>query len=171
VAEEKPLKHQLPLLAVAALALALGCVAPGPGARPVTLGDLASQGDPARRASLRLVGQGLDADAAERSAQAVSHYRGALRVDPGNPYAYLAMARHYAEVDPQRALDYVDRAEMLLESEAALSPRVEPHLLGIRGTALRAAGRAREGDALVARARDLAPGVWDDGRLSAAELK
>jgi tetratricopeptide (TPR) repeat protein len=119
---------------------------------------------------MRLVVRGLDEER-DRPQFALSDYERAIQIDPTNPYAYLALARHYAFSDPDRALEHLDQAEVLLESDDALSPRVEPHLLGIRGTALLAKGETARGEALLAQASALAPSEWADGRLSPDELK
>jgi tetratricopeptide (TPR) repeat protein len=134
------------------------------------LSELEGDSDAIRRASLRLCINGLDADAAGRSAAALGQYERAIQIDPTNPYAYLALARHEVDLgDSERALEYVDQAETLLASEDALSPRVEPHLAGLRGAALDSMGR--DGASQLAQARRLSPQVWGDGRLSAQELR
>jgi len=165
--------HLRPAGALLALVLALGCATsgrPGGGEDALRLSELADQGDWKRRASLRLCLDGLDAASAGRSIAALGQYDRAIQIDPTNPYAYLVLARHEVEAgDPVRALEYLDQSEMLLESENARSPEVEAHLLGLRGAALRETGR--DGDAYLERARRLAPAVWEDGRLSAAELR
>jgi tetratricopeptide (TPR) repeat protein len=126
--------------------------------------------DPARRASIGLCLDGLAADAEGRPSSALNHYSRAIQIDPNNPYAYLALARHEVEMgDARRALEYLDLAESLLAAESALSPRVEPHLDGLRGSALTATGR--NGSVELGRAERAAPGVWGDGRLSAQELR
>lgn len=142
----------------------------GPGS--LRLSEIAGRGDPQRRSSMQLVLQGLEADADLRSAQALSDYGNALRVDPSNPYAYLALARHHvSEGAPERALAHLDRSESLLRVQQELTPRVEAHLLGLRGAALAEAGRGREAEPLLARARELDPWTWGDGRLAALELR
>jgi tetratricopeptide (TPR) repeat protein len=153
-----------------ALALLGGCAAPGGAGRGVRLSDLEGEGDPARRASLRMVGRGLDQEIGQPQL-AVTDYERAIQIDPTNPYAYLALARHYAGRDPARALEYLDQAEAQLESEDALSPGVQAHLLGLRATALRTHGDLERSEELVERARELAPDVWDDGYLSPDELR
>jgi tetratricopeptide (TPR) repeat protein len=152
-----------------AVVLLAACASPGTSRRPLRMSDV-EEGDPARRASLGLVSRGLGQESAHPQL-AVSDFERAIQIDPSNPYAYLALARHYATRDPDRALQYLDQAEALLESEDALSPGVEPHLLGIRGTALRTRGDIRQGEALIARAADLAPAEWEDGFLSPDELR
>lgn len=146
------------------------CAGPRPWDTPIRVSEVDEDADPARRASMDWVVRGLDEEPA-RPQVATGRYERAIQVDPTNPYAYLALARHHARSDPDRALEYLDQAEALLESEDALSPRVDPHLLGIRGTALRARGDVVEGDALLAEARALAPEEWGDGRLSPEELR
>jgi tetratricopeptide (TPR) repeat protein len=141
-------------------------------AAPLHLSDLADEGDAARRASMRLVLEGLEADAAGASDSATRIYQRALQVDPANPYAYLALARQRAESDrPDRALPYLEKASALLGSQRAQSPSVDAHLEGLRGLALAATGRTDEAEALLARARALAPDAWSDGKLDADELR
>lgn len=136
------------------------------------LSELSSEGDATRRASLRLVSRGLEADALAQGQRALGHYERAIQIDPTNPFAYLVLARHYVEAsDPERALEYLDQAELLIDAEGLRSPRVEPHLLGLRGAALASTGRVVEASDLLARARELAPSVWGDARLSADELR
>jgi tetratricopeptide (TPR) repeat protein len=114
----------------------------------------------------------LASDQELRPLLALSRYERAIQIDPTNPFAYLALARHFADrLEPTRTLEYLDQAELLLESQGLHSPRVEPHLVGLRGSALQAAGRTAEGAALLVRARDLAPSVWGDARLSPEELR
>ena len=159
--------------ALLVLLLVLGCATGGRlggGAPALRLSELANEGDATRRASLRLCVDGLDAAAAGHPGAALGQYERAIQIDPTNPYAYLVLARHELEAgDPLRALEYLNQAEMLLESENARSPEVEAHLVGLRGAALRATGRAGDGD--LEQARRLAPAVWDDGQLTAAELR
>jgi tetratricopeptide (TPR) repeat protein len=119
----------------------------------------------------RLVIEGLQADTRAEPERALSDYQRALQVDSGNPYAYLALARHHLEAgDPRAALAHLERAEVLFESLGLLTPGVETHLIGLRGAALRAEG-LREGDVLLAEAARRAPSVWGDGRLDASELE
>jgi tetratricopeptide (TPR) repeat protein len=133
--------------------------------------SVADTGDPARRASQRLVMQGLEADDARRSTEAIASYERALQVDPTNPVAYLALARHSVAMDePERALHELDQAESLLGSDAdPLGARA--HLEGLRGLALRELGRDAEAERHLSRARSLAPSVWSDGQLDARELR
>ncbi len=161
------------ILVIVSLIAVISACAPlrGP-AGPLRLSQLADEGDPARRASMRLILQGLDADALGQPDQARVPYERALRVDPLNPYAYLAMARHLASGErPARALPYLDKAQTLFAAQGALSPGVEANLVGLRGAALRADGRFEEGAPLLERARQLEPSVWSDGALRADELR
>ena len=121
---------------------------------------------------MRLVLEGLDADAAGSEGEATSLYGRALQVDPSNPFAYLALARQRAEgEDPARALPYLEKARALLAAQKAETPSVEAHLCGLRALALDAAGRGEEAQEEMARAKALAPDAWSDGRLDAAELR
>lgn len=152
------------------------CVLPPIGslshrARPLRISELVNVGDPARRASLRLVVNGLEADAMEDRDKALSSYEQAIRVDAANPYAYLAIARHHAEsYDPGWALSFLDKADSLFRAQGGIPPSVEPHLVGLRGQALYASGRVEEGAPLLEQAWELAPDVWTDGQLIAEEL-
>jgi tetratricopeptide (TPR) repeat protein len=163
-------------LAVAVLFAVAGCAGIRPEGRPggdaLRISEVVHQGDATRRASLRLVMEGLSRDDRAEPRRALGQYERAIQVDPTNPFAYLAIARHYTDSDdPERALEYLNQAEILFHSEYDESPRVEPHLAGLRGVALDASGRRREAGPLLALARDEAPEVWGDGRLSAAELR
>jgi len=161
-------------MAVAALvlALAVGCAMTGRRVAPVRGGalrisEVAGKGDPLRRASTRLVLKGLDAGEPQR---ALSHYERAVKIDATNPYAYLALASFQIQWgDVGRGAQSLNQAELLLESQELRSPRVEPHLTGPRVT--KTNGRVPEGDPLLERARRLAPDVWGDGWLTAAELR
>jgi len=134
--------------------------------------DVAHDGDDVRRASTRLVLDGLASDTEGDAARALSQYESAVRVDSGNPYAYLALARYHVDRgDGGRALAYLDRAQVLFESQEIESPRVETHLVGLRGNALQLQGRVVEGHELLRRASHRAPDVWGDGRLAADELR
>lgn len=165
------------LLLAAALAawLGAGCalrIAPPPGSRPTALrvSDVAGEGDATRRASLRLVMQGLSEDEAGRSTAALSSYERAIQIDATNPYAYLALARHEVEEERyRRALEALDQAELLFGSDPA--PGVEAHLAGLRGAAGLGKGYGGEAQALLDRANRIAPEVWSDGYLSAEELR
>lgn len=161
-------------LVVSGLLLISGCIrfAPLPGreADALHMREVAGEGDATRRASQRFVIEGLTADRDQRPALAQGHYERALQIDPTNPFAYLALARHYGdEREPERALEYLDQAETLLRSRGELPPRVEPHLLGLRGALLRDSGA--DGEPWLERARALAPEVWGDGHLAPDELR
>jgi tetratricopeptide (TPR) repeat protein len=150
--------------------IAGGCA--GPTRAPVRISQITDHGDTRRRASMRLVVEGLDAELAASSDRALSRYQRAIQVDPGNPFAYLALARYYVSVDdPARTLEYLDRVRSLLDSGGSFSLRTSAHLLGLRGRALQQMGRDAEAAQLLEKARRLAPSVWGDGRLDAAELR
>ncbi len=143
-----------------------------PAGPPVRISQVTHLGDTRRQASVRLVVEGLDAELAASSDRALSRYQRAIQVDPGNPFAYLALARYYVSVDdPTRALEHLDRAQSLVDPNGSFPPRISPHLLGLRGSALEQLGRDAEAERLLARARQLAPSVWGDGRLDADELR
>lgn len=158
-------------------ALLGGCAFPlggrfGPGAPPFRLSQVADHGDAATRASMRLVLSGLDEDQALRPAQALALYERALQVDPNNPFAYLALARHHVDgSDPRRALAFLDKADALLANSEFRSDGLEAHLVGLRGAALHASHRVGDALPLLERARELSPAVWDDARLDASELR
>jgi len=166
-----------PALLLASLALA-GCPQrlplPGPEVRDqaVTLGAVQDTGDDRRRASNHLVIQGLEADDLGEMERALDRYELSLTVDPSNPWSYLALARHELDRgDPARALAALDRSRSLFEREGALSPRVETHLLGLRGAALERLGRFDEARPALGEARRRAPSAWGDGYLTADELR
>jgi hypothetical protein len=132
------------------------------------LSQLAGTGDPARRASMRLVIAGLDADQRGRGAEASSSYQRALQVDPNNPWAWLALARQEVfDGDPDRGLSHLDKAQALLGSDE----RAAAHLAGLRGAGLVAIGKRPLGEPFLREARELAPGAWSDGQLDASELR
>ena len=95
------------------LTLLVGCATPLRRGGPLRVSDMSEEGDPARRASTRLVVQGLDSDAAAQPTLAVSQYERAIQIDPTNPNAYLAMARHHADDAPRLSLSYLDQAAIL----------------------------------------------------------
>jgi len=170
--------RRLSALGCIALTLTLvGCFArvPTPAPRPVEplrLREVAAEGDATRRASQRLVLEGLGYDAKGQTRLARTSYERALQVDVNNPFAYLALARQAVEVgDGASALEYLEQAELFLGSEDLLSPRVEPHLAGLRGAAMLAQGDRSGAQVYLARATALAPKVWSDGELSATELR
>jgi tetratricopeptide (TPR) repeat protein len=172
------MKRRLCAIAAAGLIAALlaGCAFPhggrfGSGAPPFRLSEVADQGDAARRASMRLVLSGLEEDQALRPAQALALYERALQVDPNNPFAYLALARHHVDgADPRRALAFLDKADALLANSDQRSEGLEAHLIGLRGSALYAGNRVGDALPLLERARQLSPSVWDDAHLDASEL-
>ena len=164
-------------LFLAALLLSLGCAGAtrGPfegGVDPIRVSDGLGRGDAAREASLRLVLQGLEADQAGQTDRARGSYERAVHVDSTNPFAYLALARHQLDgVAPGDALSFLEQAAALFEAEDMRRPEVLVHLLGIRGAAYRATGRTERAEELLTRARRMSPRVWNDGRLSALELR
>jgi len=188
MAPRKPLRRtrrwRAAVSTAAAFALAAGCAGPASRVAPVRGGPLrisevVGKGDPTRRASTRLVIEGLAAGGPQR---ALSHYERAIKIDATNPYAYLALASHEIQWgDVERGVQALNQAELLLESEQLKSPRVEPHLAGLRGRARvraehdsRATARRvriRQGEPLLERAHHLAPDVWGDGWLTAVELQ
>ena len=159
---------------VVAFALAVsgaGCASSG-GTTGNARISLEEAGDPARRASMRLLVDGLDADVSGAPARALSRYQRAVQIDAGNPYAQLALARHWIEAgDPALALAHVDHAELLFESEANSRGDFDAHLLGLRGLALRKLYPPDGGRALLEQARRASPQVWDDDWISAEELR
>ena len=175
--------------AVALLCLLVGCGSlGGPIAREgaaLRISEVDDGGDPRRRASLRLVARGLDLDSMGQPARAQSEYERAIQVDANNAYAYLALARHLLERgEHERALNYLDQAEVLLRADAGNGQmekgrdartremrRVRPHLDGMRAAAYAVLGAGGETHTLLERARRQAPDIWDDGRLSADELR
>ncbi|MBW2712857.1 MAG: hypothetical protein JRC77_03815 [Deltaproteobacteria bacterium] len=166
------LKQGLALCAL--MVFSTGCALLGPMAVPggsLRLSELAKDGDAARRASIRLTLDGLEEDAAGQQAQARTSYEQALRVDGLNPYAYLALARHYADgPEHDRAESYLQQTESLLISQDRLDDRVQAHLSGLRGMVLWRQGYSSEASPYLQHARRLAPAVWRDGRLDASEL-
>lgn len=155
------------------LAHVLGCAhATTPEGPPLHVGNIAGEGDQVRRASQRLVLDGLRADAANDPERARGLYQRALQVDSGNPYAYLALARQcVANGEAEPALEYVERARDLLDADGASTPGAEAHLDGLRGAALLLEGDREQGELLLERASEQAPDVWSDGRLDADELR
>ncbi|MCP4036925.1 MAG: hypothetical protein GY733_08325 [bacterium] len=152
-----------------------GCANFGAGGRdlrPLRIADVMEEGDAARRASLRLVVEGLDQDVAGRGSRAQARYQRALQVDATNPYAYLAIARHHVEAhDSARALQFLDRAQALLRMQGALTEEVQVHFDGLRGGALYDSGDTDEAVDLLDRARERAPAIWGDGALQPEELR
>jgi len=150
-----------------AMSCRLPTAQPLPG-EPLRLSQLATSGDAARRASMRLVLSGLDADGAGRPGEASSLYQRSLQVDATNPYAWLALARQEVfEGDPERGLVHLEKAEALLAS----NPDAAAHLAGIRGAGMRALGQASLAEPYLREARERAPDLWADGKLDALELR
>ena len=168
-----------PVLMMFLLALVLGCAGGagltpgfGPVTRPLTATDALGLYDAARDGSLRLVIEGLDEDQAGRADRALAKYQRAIRVDPTNPFAFLALARHHLEGDsPEEASAFLDQARALFEAQGDLGPSVDVWGLGLRAGIDRARGRDEKADALLSQARRLSPEIWGDGRLSARELR
>jgi len=154
-----------------------GCVTTGRNGddaevEPVRVSQALGEGDAIRRASLRLVLQGLDADSAGQPDRAQGSYERAIQVDSTNPYAYLALARHRLDAgDAHGALDLIDQAAALFEAEGMRDPSVGVHLIGLRGRAYHATGRGEDGVLYLERARQLSPDIWRDGYLDAEELR
>ncbi len=149
---------------------ALGCaqLPVGESTPGLRISELPVDEDPARRASIRHVLEGLATDG--RRAQGL--YERALQVDSSNPYAYVALARHHVDAgDPAQALDHLRRGEDLLRSYDLFSPRAEVTLAGLRGAALLELDRESEAARLLGFAASRDPEVWRDGHLSAAELR
>ncbi len=159
-------------------AVVVGCAgAPTPRrsekqpAPPLRLSIEATRGDAARRASTRLVLQGLASAARGAGASALGDYERALQVDATNPHAYLCLARHEIfEGEVTRGLAYLEQAEALFPSDPA-SDGARAHLVGLRGAAYQRTGRRREAQPLLDAARELSPQIWRDGFLDAAELR
>jgi tetratricopeptide (TPR) repeat protein len=168
----KPNDSNLRHLALCFGLLALvGCAA-GSGQRGPGFQEQAERGDPQRRASMRLVLQGIGADESGDTRQALSRYERSLQIDSGNPYAHLALARHFIELgDTSRGLVHLDQARTMFEDAGPISPLVEAHLLGLRGAALRSEGRLRDAQPMLDHAARLAPDLWGDGQLDAGELR
>ncbi len=156
-----------------------GCAYPGrwraapESEQPIRISEVVQDaGDAARHASLRLVIEGLDADIAGDRLRAQARYERALQVDATNPYAYIAIARQYAEgPQPERAIYFLDRAAALLHMEGGASPRVEVHIVGLRGSALYAMGQIDQGSEYLEQAQQRAPDIWGDGMLRPEELR
>jgi len=140
--------------------------------QPVRISELVEEGDAARRASQRLIVEGLEADTLGEQARARASYERAIQVDATNPYAYLAIARHHVDgARPEQALPFLDKATTLFEMQGEDSSRVRVHVIGLRGEALYASGRIDEGVDYLEQARQMAPEVWGDGRLAPEELR
>jgi hypothetical protein len=136
--------------------------------RLLRIREVADEGDPQRRASTRLV---LDGLALHEPEHAVSDYERAIRTDPTNPYAFLALAAYQVQWgDVSRGVETLEQARQLFDPELLVSPRVAPHFDGLRGRAMLRSG-GDSGRALLARAASAAPSVWGDGWLSPEELR
>ncbi len=141
-------------------------------ARPLTAAGAIGLYDAARDASLRLVVEGLDNDDQGAPSRALASYQRAIRVDPTNPFAFLALARHHLEADSiEDASAFLDQSRALFESQGRLGPAVDVWGLGLRAGIDRAAGNDLRAERLFDRARQLSPTIWGDERLSAAELR
>jgi len=163
-------------LAACIATLAVGCARPSyappaPVEPPWRLALVVEEGDPARRASNRLLEEALGPELAD-TPRGVERIRRALQVDPTNPWAYLALAREEVARDrPDHALQAVDQAEARLLLEGSLTPRVEVHLIGLRGEAYRTGEDFERAAPLLTEAARRSPVVWGDGRLAASELR
>lgn len=159
-------------------ALAVACarspgshLPPAEAVPPWRLALVVEQGDPARRASNRLLEEALSPGLAD-TPRAVERIRRAFQVDPTNPWAYLALAREEVARDrPEHALQALDQARARLLLEGSLTPRVEVHLIGLRGEAYRTGEDFERAAPLLTEAARRSPAVWGDGRLAAAELR
>lgn len=171
------------LVCLLAGCLGRGTSSPQHGAGPLRISELDDGGDPRRGASLWALSRGLDYATEAQPDRALVEYERAIQVDASNPYAYVALSRHYLELgDVESALRNLDQAELLLGLADAGEPRpqrgtdptlerIRPHLEGLRGGALLALGREAEARPLLDRARERAPGVWGDGQLGAEEFR
>ena len=170
------------LLRIGCACLVLGCLVACAGLnlydlgrsseRPLTATAALGQTDSRRDASLRLVIAGLDDDSAGRPDRALASYQRAVRVDPTNPFAYLALSRHHLEggsVDEASA--FLDQARSLFESQQQLGPAVDVWGIGLRAWIDREEERDELADLRFDAARELSPEIWGDERLSAAELR
>jgi tetratricopeptide (TPR) repeat protein len=144
----------------------------GPRPRPLTVSRAVGLYDATRDASLQLVIAGLDEDERGRPSPALARYQRAAGVDPTNPFAYLALSRHHLEGGSvEEASAFLDQARSLFETEGRLGPEVDVWGVGLRAGIERARGREAQADVLFERARALAPAIWKDEALSAAELR
>jgi tetratricopeptide (TPR) repeat protein len=170
--------HSSIVLVWALTLVGVGCAVLDPSARgpvrttPLTVSAALGEGDARRDASLRLVIEGLDADSSGRAAFALAKYERAVRVDATNPFAYLALARHHLEASSlPEAAAFLDQARSLFEAEDRLGPEVDVWGIGLRAGIDRAVGREDRALQRFERARQLAPAIWEDEWLSAAELR
>lgn len=140
--------------------------------RPLTVSAAVGLTDSTRDASLRLVIAGLDLDQAGNASRALASYQRAVRLDPTNPFAYLALARHHVEAGSlDQASAFLDQARSLFEAEQQLGPAVDVWGIGLRAWIDRAEARDELADSRFEAARELSPEIWGDERLSAAELR
>ncbi|MBW2424412.1 MAG: hypothetical protein JRG86_09190 [Deltaproteobacteria bacterium] len=170
--------HSSFVLVWALVLVAVGCAGLDPPERgpgrttPLTVSAALGESDARRDASLRLVIEGLDADSSGQGALALAKYERAVRVDATNPFAYLALARHHLEASSlPEATAFLDQARSLFEAEDRLGPEVGVWGIGLRAGIDRAAGREDRAAQRFERARQLAPAIWEDEWLSAAELR
>ncbi len=140
--------------------------------QPLTTSRALGQGDATRDASLRLVIAGLDDDEAGRPSRALASYQRAVRVDPTNPFAYLALARHHLEYHSgEEASAFLEQARSRFEMEGQLGPAVDVWGIGLRAWIDRSRGRDAIADSRFETARTLSPEIWEDEQLSAGELR
>ncbi len=133
--------------------------------------DVAELGDARRRASNRLVGEALSESHAD-TPRAPERIRRALQVDATNPWAYLALAREQVgRGEYEAAWAALDQAEARINAEGEIPLGVQAHLSGLRGRVLVSRDRSQAAFPLFAEAERLAPAVWDDQHLNAAELR
>lgn len=145
---------------------------PSPPAPPLTAHAALGRYDARRDASLRLVIEGLDAESAGDATRGLAIYQRAVRLDPTNPIAYLALARHHVATGrPEEASAFLDQARVLFESEGELGASVDVWGIGLRAWIDRAEGHDAEANSRFEAARALAPDIWGDELLSADELK
>ena len=144
----------------------------GAKGRPLTTSAALGLYDSKRDASLRLVIAGLDDDQLGHAARALASYQRAVRVDPTNPFAYLALARHHLEGDSiSEASAFLDQARALFETQQRLGASLDVWGIGLRAWIDRAQDRDEQADLRFDAARALSPEIWGDERLSAAELR
>jgi tetratricopeptide (TPR) repeat protein len=145
---------------------------PSPPAPPLTAHAALGRYDARRDASLRLVIEGLDAEAAGDAARGLAIYQRAVRLDATNPIAYLALARHHvANGRPEEASAFLDQARVLFEAEGEMGASVDVWGIGLRAWIDRAEGHDADANSRFEAARALSPEIWRDELLSAEELK
>jgi tetratricopeptide (TPR) repeat protein len=143
-----------------------------PPAPPLTASAALGRFDARRDASLRLVIEGLDADAAGDPSRALASYQRAVRLDATNPIAFLALARHHvAAGSAEEASAFLDQARALFESSGEEGSSVDVWGIGLRAWIDRAKGRDAQADSRFEAARQLSPEIWRDELLSADELR